>query len=1376
MSRHTCLSIVGLSVALVCSTVSGQFLDSYEFRKPTGPERAAFFLKKAPKPPELDGKLGEAFWAGAVVSKQFGVGAVKNPLNNTVLMAAFDDAHLYLATRCEVADPAKLKKLITLTMDETAKVWGDDCIDFKFSPDKGTTVFQFIANVNGAGYDSRDSDARWNSGWKRAAAVAEGAYLVEMAIPLKDLDIPALTPGRSLLHVFGRTDRTQTPTELSTAFREPYGNIDKGVAVVLGTKEQYEALQGAGAFTRETRIDLYLDRDQYPVLQNLGTGRIKMTSSQTGEKVEGEVRLELSLWQEEELVELQTIKPVASSVLDFDWRVAGRKPGTYELRARLSDAKGPFATTKREIILQKAKAPRSGRIEISVTPAPAGFSSWPVTFGVPFPRGALDSVEHVRLADESGAELPIQVKVTGLWSKKGSIRWLLIDAAPPVKTAGQTLFLEYGPRVGRSEVVSPVRVVETDEAIAVSTGPLKFSVLKKDTPGISSVWRDTDRDGQFSETEQVLRDDAARGPYLVDEPGTVFWASKDADAEVVVEESGPIKACVRVSGWHVSETGAKLGKFILRYYAYRGLPYIRVFHTFIITADTDQVHYQNIGYTIPFGSRTFCFGTPYVSSGTFDSRTIKLGGAHLLQRDDLCYKVHEHGQFKEEGEKSEGWVTAGHPGRFLTLCVKDFWQQFPKELEVLTDQVNVHFWPRHSETPIRTGENLSIRNVYQQWFAHEGPILNFKVPEEVLPFVKQDSEKYNYPSAKVANAIGLAKSHEMLLYFHPDDWERAESRNVNRVFQDAPAAVVDPDWFCATEVFGTMFPKTDGKYPRIERAIDETIACIMRHRLMDRDYGMFNYGDSHHNWDWQNRRWNLHRIWRNTHHGWTRWPWLMFARTGRKDLLDWAESNARHVADVDHCHFAPKEFVGIGYPREKLVGGICDYKGFVHWASGGRLCYNSAADAMIWHYYLTGNQRSLTAALEHGVALVADGRALPHREGSGRATSACALYHLTWDNDYLEFLERTMDTLLNSQREDGSFPQWENFAPSFQRYIDLTRSRRATQAMARWGDWIAGQPNPPCGYHGKINILAHAYLYTGDERYLVPAAYAVSSFVDYLYEGSDPRYRGMSVSHPNNLDQSYFMQEVPYYLRAVEEHGGEMEKNRPTRTLIRALSREMVDGKQKYVFHAYLQQGADKPLGLDIPVRGYEKVEYAAVLTGQSGKEARAEGRPEPLKTHTSLKVRVPKDGDTSYHLRVMADKNFFVSVPLTGALPGLKEVYPIFPEGITVGGGFRYYFNVPPGAVTFAMVYKGRAWPLQYEIFGPKGEVAAKDVWIGSNDLIIPERRTEVTVGEKERTGWSFSVVGYGQARLLRFEASPADGERAFTFAVAREKLFELE
>jgi len=1420
-----------IAVLLCTSAAHAQFLESFKFKPVTGREREKIYLSAAAEAPTVDGVLDDVVWKIAWRTDRFTWGGGRKGANATVLVAAYDAKMLYLAAKCAVADIGKLSAKYPSSV-RGGKVWGDDCVDFKFSPDNERTSIQFIVGAGGACYEARNADATYDPEWQRAAKIGSDEYVAEMAIPLTAVGIHEFRPGLPLLFNFGRADRSLAINEL-TVLAEPYLTFDNASLLILGSEQDHEAFLAGGAFLREVQISVMMDRDQYPSFQRLATGRVQLRSGRSGTKLSGEPAIVLTVMQGDKAIRSQRITPVLGPILDIDVPLKGLAPGTYELVVQVADGEQLLEPEgRREFVVyaSTAQQQQSGRIPITV-PAPQERLSplpWPLTFGVPFPWGALRSVDNVRLVDADGAEIPIQVKVTGRWSKSGSIRWLLIDCISP---AGQrNMTLGYGPKVQRTTAPpatlarisqydglprpsgpmvglrrptykeksrDALAVDETNAQVTVTTGPVRFAVPKRSTPGISQLWLDRNRDGRFDRGEEMLRPDKAAGPYLVDEAGQAYYGINDPEAEVVVESSGPIKACVRVSGWHVAESGEKLGKYILRYYAYRGLPYVRVYHTFIVTAGsnkatvgtgdgtpgTEEVRYRDIAYSIPFASGYYFFGTPKINTGWVRGKDAS---AYLLQRDDLFCKMYENGKFADECEKAEGWMSIGNSGRVMTVAVKDFWQNFPKELEVRNDRAIVHFWPAHTEEPIRTGESLSIQNVYQQWFAHEG-ILDFKVPEEVLQHVKTDSEHYNWPNAKVINAMGLAKTHEMLFYFHTEDWEKARARTVSRTFQSNPTATCDPEWVCESKVLGNMFAHSPDKFPRIETAIDRNLDNIFRHREMDRDYGMFNFGDSHHNWHWQQRRWNLHRIWRNTHHGWTRWPWLMYARTGRKDLYDWADRNARHVADVDHCHYVTKEFLGLPWPRAKLVGGLCDYKGFVHWASGARHGYNSAADPMLHHYYFTGDERSLTTALEHGRALIEHGRAYPHREGSGRCTSACALYFHTWDNDYLDFAERTVDCLLGTQREDGSFPQWEDFAPFLQRYVDLTNSRRGMKAMARWGDYIVTQRMPVTLYGTKISILSHAYLYTGDERYLRTAAYRVGASVDNQYLGEDPRYHGMFIVGHSNLDQSYFMQWIPYYLSAVAKHGGEPEPDRPDRTWIRTHDQRKPDddtaaawttkygdpGKGLYLWQARLKQMGEKPFSLSVDLRGYAGQEFMAEVRPIGGGETvRAFHAFEKHEKSGQLDIAVSQDGKLEYDLHLYANNNFNARVPITYGQDDMKEVYPIFGGGTVIGGGFRCYFNLPPGAKRFELGYKGRAWPLRMELFAPSGQRVAEDTWISSNSVYANTRWLGASA-ELGIEGWSFATSGYGPGGLTDFKIEPQDAQQPLYFSLGKQKLF---
>src|SRR5436190_1093760 len=69
------------------------------------------------------------------------------------------------------------------------------------------------------------------------------------------------------------------------------------------------------------------------------------------------------------------------------------------------------------------------RVDLVINEPNSGRSvAWPITTGVPFPRGALTAAEHCRLVNDQGEEQLLQAKVAATWdAQRSSIRWLTID-------------------------------------------------------------------------------------------------------------------------------------------------------------------------------------------------------------------------------------------------------------------------------------------------------------------------------------------------------------------------------------------------------------------------------------------------------------------------------------------------------------------------------------------------------------------------------------------------------------------------------------------------------------------------------------------------------------------------------------------------------------------------------------------------------------------------------------------------------------------------------------------------------------------------------------------------------------------------------------
>ena len=858
---------VAVLLALSLPGRAAPLLKRYAFRPRDETKRERIFVPPASRPPKIDGVLNDAAWKTAFKTNRLTWAHGRPATNKTQLLVTFDADNIYVAARCAVPSKAAIKARFPKGYNG-GRTWGDECVDFKISGDGLRTTCQFIVTAAGAYFDGRNAKAKWNPRWSRATRIGDKEYTIEIAIPRTVVRIFAKGKGAPFLMSFNRTDRTAKPTQL-LSFTEPYGDMRAAALFVMGSAKDQANLQATGTVRRDVDVALYMDRDQYPSFQELATGRVQVRSGPASPPLDNKATFELVLIRQGRVVRSQKVSPVTSEKLDFDMILAGLAPGDYILKARVLDGAKPIAEKTRAFRVREAVAKTTGRVAITVPPADGELARWPVTFGAPFAWGALRSTDHVKLFDAEGREHPVQVKVAGRWSKGGSVRWLLLDFIPPASRTARKYTLAYGPRIRRSPAKPVTAITETARSVTVSNGRYRYVFPKKKSPGLSEVWRDTNGDGKFE--RRLTSQTAEYGPRFVDGKGETYLGLLDPETEVVVEDRGPIKTCVRVSGWHVSKSGKRLGKFIQRYYFYAGLPYVRLYHTFIITGSSnratagikEETRYRNIAWVFPWRTMEYFLGTPVIHPG----RVRGTGSAYMIQRDDRMGKVYSNGTFVDEFEKSEGWVCAGGPGSNVTLAVKDFWQNFPKELEAVRDRLSVHIWPKHGEAAIRTGKNLSIRNVYHQWFAHEGPVLDFKVPDEVLRYIKVDSQRYNWPNAKVINAIGLAKTHEMLLYFHDADWETAKARTVARVFQSNPTATCDPAYVCDTRVFGLMLPHAPKRFPKYERALDESLACIYRHREMDRDYGMFNFGDSHHNWNWQQRRWSLHRIWRNTHHG-----------------------------------------------------------------------------------------------------------------------------------------------------------------------------------------------------------------------------------------------------------------------------------------------------------------------------------------------------------------------------------------------------------------------------------------------------------------------------------------------------------------------------
>jgi hypothetical protein len=582
------------------------------------------------------------------------------------------------------------------------------------------------------------------------------------------------------------------------------------------------------------------------------------------------------------------------------------------------------------------------QVELEVTES-AGVSrqGHPVTMGVPLARGTVYSDQDVQIAG-----VPGQFTALSCWPD-GSVKWLLCDFPADVPAYGTaTYYLSDG--AGNTSH-SSLQVTENSDSIAVVTGPVKFIVSKTSFNLFHRLWLDEDGSGTFEADEQMIAPHADDGPIVTDDGGTQYLSALDGDVTVQLEEEGPLRVSILAEGWHRDASGQRGLDFTVRIQAYSDQSYVRVFYTFYNRQSTsigchwdpppppesyfDVEDISLRSHVAVQGDVQYAFGGEpgLVHSGSLQpSQLAYIYGYGTVTPGDLQYLI--GGSVSGSGGRARGWADISDARWGMTAGIRQFWQHFPKGIEVNADgEVWVRLIPEYYDsTPIN--------------------------PDDA------------YTAADLVYC-GAAKTHEIFYYFHPGDHEAAGSEEVIAALEQPLYAFCTPQHYCQTEVFGRMPPRDlsliRSQYRWIVEDWENKVETMLQTMLDNREssywsakneYGMWNYGDSYQS-EWSNMQYDT--------------PYslfMQFCRTGDRRYFDLAVDQCRHYRDVDIVHHMGD--VESGSLREAFVGSARRLPNINH-----ALGYDTdfmgdislKGPGLIYHYFFTGDRQSL-----HGGKLQAD--------------------------------------------------------------------------------------------------------------------------------------------------------------------------------------------------------------------------------------------------------------------------------------------------------------------------------------------------------------------------------------------------------------------
>lgn len=598
-------------------------------------------------------------------------------------------------------------------------------------------------------------------------------------------------------------------------------------------------------------------------------------------------------------------------------------------------------------------------------PAPVG-----VTFGIPWKEGDLKREETLVLRqEETNEKVAMQSWPAAYWPD-GSVKWSAHAAVSMASGLG-------GLEVVKGNETEPgcsVTVRETDESIVLNTGVIEVVVPKQGDKVVDRIRRNGVLLCSGGKLVSIRESRSAVSGVKTTREESFTCSFHKA----TVEQSGPVRAVVKLEGRHRSESGTRQWLPIsLRIYVYGGLETIRIVHSFHYDGNphTDYIKALGISFTVPMRGPLYNRHVRLAGDSGFFSESPKTlhtrrtkgkyrelfekqtkGGQVAFDAEEDQYflgllddsavwddfklvqrSADQYGIWKRtkaeccwikaaEGKRAGGLGYVGSDGGGLAAGLRSFWEKHPSGLEIggtagQEAKLTVWFWSPD-------GDAMDLRHYDTETHVES----SYEGAEELR-----------------ATPYGIANTSELML------WCTAETPKPEQLLAmqeqtAAPAMLVcESDYLHETRAFG-LWSLPDRSTPskaHLEDQLDGIIAFYQAEVEQRKWYGFWDYGDFMHSYDPVRHVWNYDLggcAWQNTELAPNMWLWVMFLRSGREDIFRLAEAMTRHTSEVDVYHFG--EYAGLG-SRHNVV----------HWGCGCKEARIAMAGLHRYYYYLTADDR-----------------------------------------------------------------------------------------------------------------------------------------------------------------------------------------------------------------------------------------------------------------------------------------------------------------------------------------------------------------------------------------------------------------------------------
>jgi hypothetical protein len=672
-------------------------------------------------------------------------------------------------------------------------------------------------------------------------------------------------------------------------------------------------------------------------------------------------------------------------------------------------------------------------------PAPTG-STW----GVPWARGQVAKTATFALTTADGAPVPMQSWPLAYWPD-GSLKWTghaVGSETPPAQSFHLTTGAPAAPQ-------HPVAVTRSADEIRLTNGIVDVRLACHGTEPLRSLSRGSKITAHNGRLTLSLQEQADDGDVVRRTEWTGYVTS------ATVEQHGPVRAVAKLTGRYRRQGEVRsVLPWTLRIYLGAGDEAIRLVHNFVWGADigNDLVRGLGLQVQVPMSDEPH---NRHVRFGTADGgvwaepvrvltglrrdpgsavRTAQIDGTATPPVDQWGQQVRDGYQqlalwndftlFQEtanhfsvwkrtsaagswlkhagHGDRAAGFGYAGGTSGGLGFGMRDFWQRFPRAVDVrgaAGDTATVTLWswaPQAGAMDLRpydtTAHGLDL--------AYEDVQPGFATPE------------------------GITRSTEMWL------WAFDGTPSRDRVAQlsaqvCAPAQIVAAaERYHAAGVFGrwSLPDRHTAALAAYEDGVDREVAFYAGQVDQREFYGFWHYGDVMHTYDADRHCWRYDvggYAWDNAELGTDAALWYVFLRTGRPAVFRLARAMTQHVSEVDIHHSG--RFAGLG-SRHNVS----------HWGDGAKEARVGESYTKRFSYYLTADEL-LGDLIRSSLQADATLRAIdPLREVLPPQTLAPARVRIGPDwyalvSNWLTEWERTGDTrwrdrIVTGMRDIATFP------------------------------------------------------------------------------------------------------------------------------------------------------------------------------------------------------------------------------------------------------------------------------------------------------------------------------------------------------------------